>query len=101
MPTTRQKIYKGLNNLEPFIAGSSHGLFDPVTKNYRVISYSTLIFELDPIKKIVVYWNPNKYSVTTSKLQTCIQAVYGNLIKACEIAGILSKKEPMIMEKNW
>ena len=55
----------------PFKGNSCHAYFDG--EQYRVISYSTLIATSEGG---VVWVNPQRYSVTTSKLQNIIKRVW-------------------------
>lgn len=75
---TIKATYKSMPNLlaqlESFTHGSHHAIWHGTT--YAVYSYRTLIATFDR-KTRVIYLDPTKYSMTTSRLQNIIRKSWG------------------------
>lgn len=73
----KKATYKEIPNYiryrQPFTGNSCHADLNGST--YVIYSYYTKIAEINDFK--VTYFNKNKYSSTTSKLQNIIRCIYG------------------------
>ena len=70
------KVY----NLEDFNGNSvsgERGINNNGHKNYKIYSYTTLIFEWDFVTCNVEYFNNKSYSPTTSRIQNMLIRWYG------------------------
>ena len=70
----RSELVATLAKYEPFVCGSSRGMLDG--DNYVLWSYDTKIAQVNTKTNELEYFDPTKYSTTTSTLQNAVKFVF-------------------------
>lgn len=89
MKVNYQELEEAISHMDAYTHGSSHAtsVFHNGDHTYKVWSYSTLMLEV--FNDEIVYFNPQHYSMTTSRLQNIIRRSFNHeLLEAASKAEV-------------